>query len=184
MTPRRIFCGIAVLCLSLLTTTIETPAKDSLGFRRSQQRTTRRNNVMDFEQPRPASNQLNVRIHAGTLSKRDIQKVIKAAIKRCGCASPAATLDSWGECFRGCLEGNGVSTASAAACAAACAANPVGCAICAGIHQWIVMGCAQYCVWRNVVGLEESSMSNTPARPTKNGPRTHPVKLSRAASSS
>jgi len=36
---------------------------------------------------------------------------------------------------------------TATACAAACAANPVGCAICAGIQEWILLYCVQKCVW-------------------------------------
>lgn len=154
MTTRRILFGLAVLCLSLLATTIETPAKDQSGFQRGPHRATNRNKVMRTDYLRPASNQLDARIHHVTLSKRDLQRVIKAALKRCSCACPTPALASWGSCFRSCLENNGVSTASAAACAAACAANPVGCAICAGIHQWIVMGCAQYCVWRNVFAAD------------------------------
>lgn len=157
MTQRRILIGLAVLSISLFTTTIETPARDLSGFRRTSYQTTGRNGVTDTVQLRRASNQLDTRVHPVSFSKRDLQRVIKAALKTCSCACPTATLDSWGSCFRGCLEGNGVSTASAAACAAACAANPVGCAICAGIHQWIVMGCAQYCVWRNVFGADAGS---------------------------
>ena len=181
MTPRRIFFSIAVLFLGLVVTTIETPAKNKPGVQRSLDRANTRSDSVDKEQLRPTSKRLGTPVQNFTLSKRDLAKVINAAVKKCSCASPTAAI-GWGSCFRDCLESYGVSPASAAACAAACTANPVGCAICAGIHQWIVMGCAQYCVWRNVVGLQESSMSKTPARPTKNGPRTHPVKLSRAAS--
>lgn len=154
MTPRRILFGITVLSLLVLTTAIDTAAKDQSGFRRSQQRTTKPNDVINGEQPRSAANQLRVRLPTVNLSDRNITKIIKAAVKRCGCASPAATLYSFGECFGGCLERHGVSTVSAAACVALCTRNPLGCAVCAGVQQWIVMGCAQYCVWRPWFSLE------------------------------
>lgn len=174
MTPRRVLFGIAVLCVSLLTTTIETPAKDSLGLRSIPHPKTRRSNVRDTAQLRGASSQLDARIYGVTLSKRDIQKAMKAAITKCSCACPAPSLDSWGACFQGCLEGNGVSTVSAAACLAICSRNPIGCAICGGIHQWIVMGCAQYCVWRGVL-TEEDAVSNPRSRPLRSG-GTHQVR--------
>lgn len=153
MTPSRILFGIALLSLLVLTTAIDTAAKNQSGFRRSPQRTPKRNDI-NSEQPRSAANQLRVRIPTVSLSDRNITKIVKAALKRCGCASPAATLDTWGECFGGCLERHGVSTVSAAGCVALCTRNPVGCAVCAGIQQWIVMGCAQYCVWRNVFAAD------------------------------
>jgi hypothetical protein len=156
MTPRRILFGIALLSLLVLTT-IDTAAKDQSGFRRSPQRTTERKDVINSEQPQSAANQHRVRTITVSLSDRNIPRIIKAAVKRCGCASPAATLDSWGECFGGCLERHGVSTVSAAGCVALCTRNPVGCAVCAGIQQWIVMGCAQYCVWRDVFAPDAGS---------------------------
>src|SRR5687767_14132626 len=136
MTQRRMLFGLAVLSISLLTTTIVTPAKDQSGFRRSPPQATRR--VAGTYQLRHASNQPDVRIHSVNFSKRDLQRVIKAALKSCSCACPTATLDSWGDCFGGCLESHGVSTVSAAACVALCTRNPIGCAVCAGIQQWIV----------------------------------------------
>src|SRR6185503_14161207 len=114
------------------------------------------------------------RVHNITSSKRDIRRVIKAAVKTCSCACPTADT-GWSSCFEGCLKDYGVSATSAAACAAACANNPVGCAICAGIHEWIVLGCAQYCVWKGVIAAEESSVSNRPVRPLRS--RTYQAKL-------
>lgn len=152
---QRILFGIAVLSISLLTTTIETPGKDQSGFSRSPNQTGR---VADTAQLRRTSNQFDVRIHPVSSSKRDLQRVIKAALKRCSCACPTATLVSFGSCFGGCLERHGVSTVTAAGCVALCTANPVGCAVCAGVQQWIVMGCAQYCVWRDVFFAAESGL--------------------------
>ena len=154
MTTRRILFGIAVLSLVVLTTAVDTAAKDQPGFRRSPQRTTKRNDVINREQPGFAANHVRVRMPAVSLSDRNISKIIKAAAKSCSCACPSATLDSWGDCFGSCLERNGVSTVSAAACVALCTRNPLGCAVCAGVQQWILMGCAQYCVWRNVFAAD------------------------------
>jgi len=41
-----------------------------------------------------------------------------------------------------------------------CTANYIGCAVCAGVSEWIMLACAQYCVWRDVIATEESSVSN------------------------
>lgn len=165
MTPRRILFGIAVLCVSLFVSTTDAPAKNRPGSQPGPDGTSKRNNFTDKEQLRTTSKQVRARVHNITLSKRDIQRVIKAAVKTCSCACPTANL-GWSSCFEGCLKDWGVSATSAASCAAACAANPVGCAICAGIHQWVVMGCAQYCVWRGIAA-EESSVSNRPVRPLR-----------------
>jgi hypothetical protein len=43
---------------------------------------------------------------------------------------------------------------AAAACAAVCSTNLLGCAVCAGVGEWIIAGCAQYCVWSRWGGLE------------------------------
>lgn len=175
MTPRRILFGIAVLCVSLFVSTAEAPAKNRPGSQPAPDGTSKRNNFTNKEQLRTTSEQLGARAHNITLSKRDLAKVIKAALKKCSCASPTANLD-WSSCFTGCLEGNGVSTVSAAACLAICSRNPIGCAVCGGIHQWIVMGCAQYCVWKGVIAAEESSVSNRPTRPLRSRV-THQAKL-------
>ena len=168
MTPRRILFGIAVLCVSLFVSMAEASAKNRPGSQPGPNEASERNNFTDKAQLRTTSKQLGARVHNITLSKRDLAKVIKAAAKscECSCASANTTL-GWSSCFTSCLQSNGVSTASAAACAAACAANPVGCAICAGIHEWIVLGCAQYCVWKGVIASEESSVSNRPVRPLR-----------------
>ena len=169
MTPRRILFGIAVLWVSLFVSTTDAPARNRPGSQPGG------NNFTDKEQLRTTSKQLGARVHSINLSKREIQRVIKAAVKACSCACPTANL-SWSSCFEGCLKSWGVSATSAAACAAACANNPVGCAICAGIHEWIVLGCAQYCVWKGVIAAEESSVSNRPVRPLR-ARVTYPAKL-------
>jgi hypothetical protein len=178
MKPSRVLLGIAVLFISLFVSTAEAPAKNRPESQPGPKWASKRSNFTDTEQLRTTSKQLGA--HNITLSNRDLQRVIKAAAKRCGCASP--TDDSWSSCFSGCLQGRGVSPTSAAACAAACAANLVGCAICAGIHEWIVMGCAQYCVWRDLIATgrkgyrEDSSVSNRLVRPLRSRV-THQAKL-------
>ena len=164
MTLRRILFGIAVLCVSLFVSTAEAPAKNRSGSQPGPNGASKLNNFTDKEQLRTTSKQLGARVHNITLSKRDLAKVIKAAAKSCSCACPTDDLGSLTSCFEGCLKDWGVSATSAAACASACAANLVGCAVCAGIHEWIVLGCAQYCVWKGVIAAEESSVSNRPVR--------------------
>ena len=175
MRLRRLLFGIAVLSISFLAIPNGTQAKDQFEFQRGPQRATNRNNFIGGEF-RHAPNQLGTRVHVVTLSKRELQKLIKAAVKRCGCTSTTADQGAWTDCFTTCLEGKGVSAVSAAACAAACANNLVGCAICAGIHQWIVMGCAQYCVWRDVLSTAEYAVSNGSVRPRPSR-ETHQAKL-------
>jgi hypothetical protein len=82
----------------------------------------------------------------------DVKARLKLGSKGCGCAATPQELGGFRSCFTGCLQSFGVSVVSAAACAAACTANPVGCAICAGIQEWIVLYCAQKCVWTRADG--------------------------------
>jgi hypothetical protein len=102
-------------------------------------------------------------------SKRALLRIINRAAKTnpkfakslaaaCSCAvAPNASM-GFTTCMKQCLENAGVNAMSAAACAASCAANPIGCAICAGVAEWIVMYCGQYCVWRQVFNYTEASM--------------------------
>lgn len=91
-------------------------------------------------------------------------KLLKALAKSCGCTLAADSLGGSGfkSCFKSCLQDNGINTMAAAACAATCAANPVGCVVCAGVAEWIVLGCAQYCVWRQV--FYYTGVSTPPAK--------------------
>ena len=82
------------------------------------------------------------------ISGKDKKGKFGAVLSVCRCAPDE--LDSTGSCFKNCLTSNGVNPMSAAGCAATCSINLIGCAICAGVSEWVVLGCAQYCVWRNV----------------------------------
>lgn len=175
MTLRRLLFGITLVSLFVLTTTIDTQARDQSEFQRSQYASISTDNLIENEQVRGTSKRLRTHVHAIKLSKSELEKLVKSAA-RCGCNSATTGLGSWTSCFTGCLQSSGVSPASAAACAAVCAANPVGCAICAGIHEWIVLGCAQYCVWREVFIPEENSVSNRRVRPLRSR-ATHQAKL-------
>jgi hypothetical protein len=81
------------------------------------------------------------------LSTEEKERLAKLASKGCGCAPTPQEASGFSSCFSGCLQWFGVSPMTAVACAAACTANPLGCAICAGIQEWIVLYCAQKCVW-------------------------------------
>ncbi len=81
--------------------------------------------------------------------------------RTCGCNSASAQ-ESFAGCFSSCLRANGVNPMSAAACAAACASNLLGCAVCAGVGEWIIAACVQYCVWSRWGGLESVRLHTHP----------------------
>ena len=58
--------------------------------------------LYEQEQLRPLRNNWTSRF-ARHLSKRELQKVIKAAVKACDCATPAQDPEYWISCVRGCL---------------------------------------------------------------------------------
>ena len=81
-------------------------------------------------------------------------KKAKSEVRVSLCTCAPQELESIGSCFKNCLTDMGVNPMSAAACAATCSVNLVGCTICVGVGEWVVLGCAQYCVWRNTWLLE------------------------------
>jgi len=180
MRARSLLFGLAVLSLSFLATTIDTQARDQSQFQRGQYGRRDHNNFANSEHFRSTSRRVTLRVSAVTFSKRDLAKRIRASLKRCSCAAMAQDSDYSRGCFTGCLKDNGVSTVSLAACAAACAGNLVGCAVCLGVHEWVVLGCAQYCVWRDVISFEQGSVSNRP-RPWKKRPAKRVVTFDQAA---
>ncbi len=99
--------------------------------------------------------QLGLTIHRVHLSARDKERLSKLPAKGCGCAVVADDEEAF-SCLRSCLQSWGVSSTTLAACGATCAVNLVGCAICVGVQEWVVLGCAQYCVWRNASIPEET----------------------------
>ena len=158
MNVRRLLFGITVLSISFVAISTETHAKDRGRLQRSQ--FARSNKLDDTKQLRLTPKQLRARGVAVTLSKHKLEKLIKLASKRCGCASPVQDTEYSRGCWSGCLRSHGVSTQTAAACAATCAVNLVGCAICAGVGEWVALGCLQYCVWRDVFSLVDGPVSS------------------------
>ena len=80
----------------------------------------------------------------------------KLASLAASCRCPAAVEDATGfrACFNSCLDRAGVSPVQIAACAGSCAGSLVGCAVCLGVTEWVVLGCGQYCAWQKVIGWE------------------------------
>ena len=75
------------------------------------------------------------------------ERLAKLASRDCGCALTPQDAGGFSSCFGNCLQWFGVSVMTATMCATACTINPVGCAVCAGIQEWILLYCAQKCVW-------------------------------------
>jgi hypothetical protein len=181
MRLRRFLFGITVLSISVLTTTLDTRAKDQLRFQRGQR--TRTNSLMQKVVQRPTST-TGKRAHAVSLSKAEFAKLVKAAIKRCGCASPVQDTGYSSGCWSGCLRSHGVSTATAAACAGTCAVNLVGCAVCAGVGEWVALGCLQYCVWRDLFTLVDGPVASNRGRHSTRGKAKPLIRSPGGASSS
>src|ERR1051325_3786485 len=87
------------------------------------------------------------------LSRRARARLANQVSRGCGC-SLAQPQDSFGSCWRTCLNSWGISTTTIVACAGVCVGagtgNPVAIAVCAGCvgtGEWVLAGCAAYCVW-------------------------------------
>ena len=164
MSLRRLLFGIAVLSISFVAIATETHAKDRGRLQRSQY--ARSSKLEDTKQLRLTSKQIRVRGVAVALSKHKLEKLIKAASKRCGCASPAQDTAYSNSCLKGCVA-RYVGWATVLSCGVACSGNAVGCAVCVGVHEWVVLGCLQYCVWRDVLSYVEDAASNRGRPSTK-----------------
>jgi hypothetical protein len=104
-------------------------------------------------------------------------KLVKA-LSACGCSVEPQEQGGFGgfkACVWSCLESSGLSVASLTACAIVCSGgNWVGCAICLGVHEWVVLACTQYCAWRRVFNYTEASLRPSRKRgvqPTKRIPK-------------
>ena len=181
MSLRRLLFGIAVLSVPFVAIATETHAKDRGRLQRSQY--ARSSKLEETKQLRLTSKQLRVRGLAGTLSKHKLEKLIKAASKRCGCASPAQDTEFSRSCFTSCVA-RYVGWPTVLGCAVACGGNPVGCAVCVGVHEWVVLGCVQYCAWRNVFSLVDAPVASHRGRPSTKRQAKSLARSPRSASSS
>lgn len=168
MSLRRLMFGIAVLSVSVLTMTVEANAKDQLPVQRGQR--TRSKSFMLKPPLRTTSTQSRGRVPGFSMSKREFDKFIKSAVKRCGCASSAQETEYSSGCFTRCVA-KYVGWSTALACVMACGgSNPGACAACIGVHEWVVLGCLQYCVWRDVFSYVEGPVSSNRGRPSTKRP--------------
>jgi hypothetical protein len=180
MTIRRLLFGIAVLSVSFVAIATETHAKDRGRLQRSQY--ARSNKLEETKQLRLTSKQLRLRGLAVTLSKHKLEKLIKAASKRCGCASPAQDTEFSSSCVISCVA-RYVGWPTALGCAIACSGgNAAGCAVCVGVHEWVVLGCIQYCVWRDVFSLVDGPVSSNRGSPSTKPPAKSLVRGSASSS--
>lgn len=93
-----------------------------------------------------------------------ISTLSKSLSKTCGCPVSAEEFSGFASCMKKCLKDAGVNLVTLATCAGACGGgNFIACAICAGVQEWVVLGCGQYCAWYQVFSYAEASM-----RPSKN----------------
>ena len=95
-----------------------------------------------------------------------INPKLAKALSACNCAAAPAAAAGFGACLKNCLINAGVNPYSAAGCAALCSRNPLGCAICAGVGEWILAYCVQYCAWYPVFNRDEARQlrPSTPRR--------------------
>lgn len=160
MTRYRIFVGISVLLVSLISTTAKAQAK----FQPTSGQYKNSKTVLFVNSPEVLriAKRLGLKVQLVKLSKHELEKLAKSPATGCSCAAPSN--EEGGGCFRNCLEGWGISNTVIIGCAIACGVTPVACAICLGASEWIVIECAIYC---NPPWLS----SNKPASPLKHNLR-------------
>jgi hypothetical protein len=161
MRLRPLLFGIAVLSISVMTTTLDAQAKDQFAFQRGQRT---RGNSFVLKAPLRSTSTTGTRVRA--LSKRELAKLIKSASKRCGCAYAAQDTEYSNSCLKSCVA-RYVGWSTVLSCGIACSGNAVGCAVCVGVHEWVVLGCLQYCVWRDVISYVDGPVASNRGRPTK-----------------
>lgn len=181
MTLRRLLFGLAVLSISVLTTAVDTQAKGQLSFRPGQRAES--NSYIPKAALRPASTQTRSRVHAVSLSKRELEKLVKSAVRRCGCTAAAQDTEFSSGCVKNCVA-KYVGWGTVLACGTACSGNAVGCAVCVGVHEWVVLGCIQYCAWLPVFSAVDGPVASNRVRPPTKRQGKSLTKLLVSASSS
>lgn len=165
MTLRRFLLGLFVLSISFVAIATETYAKDRGRLKRSQY--AKSNNLEETKKLKLPSKQLRVPGSSITLSKHKLERLMKAAGKRCGCVSPQDETEFSRGCVKSCVA-RYVGWSTVLACGMACSGNWPACAVCVGVHEWVVLGCVQYCVWSDVFSLVDDFVSkNRERRPNK-----------------
>jgi len=142
MKRHHLLVGFAVLCVSLFMTT-QAFARES----NSDGGQNGRSNAVVFmnrQELLRTAKSFGLTVRRVELSTREKAKLLSS--KACSCAA-AQEGDAFGSCFTNCLKSNGVNPMAIAACGSTCSVNLIGCAICVGVGEWVVLGCAQYCVW-------------------------------------
>ena len=165
MTRSSWFFVLAVLSVFLLATTVTTQAKDQLQFPRVQTEQSVHNNTLRQSGFLSPSKGLSLRIPVVNLSKRDLAKLKWALTRSAHAVIPQDDLSAG--CFGDCLRGSGISPAQLAGCGAVCSVNLVGCAICAGVSEWIILACGQICVWRGLISEQDAVSNRHPRHSTK-----------------
>ena len=194
MTRHRILVQFGVLLITLLLITSQSQASvrlnlDSNQYKASHGQYTATPGVV-FMKPgeflRMAKG-LGLKVHTLKLSKPDLEKLAKSSAKGCGCSVPVDDEDytGLGRCFKNCMLEAGVSYATVVACAAVCGATLIGCAVCIGVGENIVMACSLACAWaplfsKNVEGATPLTPKPGPSR----AHRTQVAKLSLKAARS
>jgi hypothetical protein len=170
MTLSRLLFGIVVLSLSVLSAARDTQAKDQLRLQRGANAGS--NSAVFKNARRLTSTETGRRLHGNWLSKREFEKLIKSAVRKCGCTAATQDTEFSGSCFQSCVA-RYVGWPTVLACGTVCfGGNAPGCAFCLGAHEWVVLGCVQYCVWRNVFRASEGPESRNRATPSKRQPKS------------
>lgn len=172
MKKNRFLAGIAVLCVSLFVTT-KASAKES-NFDGSQNRKSNAVVFMNRQELLRTAKSLGLTVRRLNLSTSEEARLANLPLKPCGCSAVVQELS--GSCVNGCLRSNGVSAMAIASCGGVCSVNLVGCAICVGVGEWVVLGCIQYCAWsgHGYAGLEGSLDASIRPSPTRG---SHQAKL-------
>ena len=180
MTRHRILVQFGVLFITLLLFTSQSQASVRLNLDSNQYQASHRqytvNHGVVFMKPgeflRMAKG-LGLKVHTLKLSKPDLEKLAKSSAKGCGCGAPVDDEDytGLGRCFKNCMMDAGVSYATVVTCAGVCGATLIGCAICVGVGETIVMACSLACAWAPL--FSKNIEGATPLTPKPGLARVH-----------
>ncbi len=169
----RVLGGLGAFCVSLILMTTQTQARVQFNFDSNQHRGSDGVVLMSHEELSRMARSFGLKLHTIKVSKDDLKKL--ASAKNCGCAIEDEAAGGGWKCFKDCLAGAHVDYATITACGAACGVSLVGCAICVGVGEWVVMGCSMGCAWAPLFSKHVDSA--IPASPKLSPSRVHSTRV-------
>ncbi len=171
MKRHYVLFGFMALCVLLATRQAQAKTQISLS---DQGTVNKRVVFVNRDQFLRMAHSLGLTVRELKVTKDVLKRLPNATVKGCGCGALAEEGGNGLRCFKDCLQEAGVSYTTVIACGALCEATLVGCAVCVGVGEWIVMGCSLWCAWQPIITKDTHK---TPLTPNQRRAETHAVNV-------